>query len=367
MRDAEAQLAIKELQKTIHVLNLEYQEFLNNRNAAIYQLSTLNSSSTDSGSTVNRLDNQAMEEELLKIKMREAETQSEKKSISLKMMQLDTEKQVAYNQIKRQDEEIRKLNAQIQEMREKELYIKMNLMEFIRQLDDKEALVKESNMTHKLQEAEDAHLIAELRQRVASLEVQIQEFVTTGQLANDKNFHLYNGISASTDRLVDFNDDLKFILMSSNSTLNNQSSTHIDKLNFSKKLKGVETKGGDDTTSTSTATTPSSNPVNLLNNHHTNNDLHMTNTSASLASLASIPNTTILSQTESYKKISRSHSEDAKKTDQKKLFEKNTNNAICENHNGNESKDFYDGETEEVFLNNHIKTNFQNGIENSLS
>ena len=143
MRDAEAQLAIKELQKTIHVLNLEYQEFLNNRNAAIYQLSTLNSSSTDSGSTVNRLDNQAMEEELLKIKMREAETQSEKKSISLKMMQLDTEKQVAYNQIKRQDEEIRKLNAQIQEMREKELDIKMNLMEFRRQLDDKEALVKE--------------------------------------------------------------------------------------------------------------------------------------------------------------------------------------------------------------------------------
>ena len=27
MRDAEAQLAIKELQKTIHVLNLEYQVF----------------------------------------------------------------------------------------------------------------------------------------------------------------------------------------------------------------------------------------------------------------------------------------------------------------------------------------------------
>ena len=35
--------------------------------------------------------NQLIEEELLKVKMREAETQSEMKSINLKIMQLDTE------------------------------------------------------------------------------------------------------------------------------------------------------------------------------------------------------------------------------------------------------------------------------------
>ena len=57
--------------------------------------------------------------------------------------------------------------------------------------DDKEAQLKELKMTHKLQEVEDAHIIAELRQRVASLEVQIQEFVTTGQLNdNEKNFYM---------------------------------------------------------------------------------------------------------------------------------------------------------------------------------
>ena len=384
MRDAEAQLAIKELQKTIHVLNLEYQEFLNNRNAAIYQLSSLNGASSDGGANngQNRIDNQAMEEELLKIKMREAESQSEKKSISLKMMQLDTEKQVAYNQIKRQDEEIRKLNAQILEMKEKELDIKMSLMEFRRQLDDKEALVKESKMTHKLQEAEDAHLIAELRQRVASLEVQIQELVTTGQLNdNAKNFNLYNGISASTDRLVDFNDDLRFILMSSNSTLNNHnqnngtsSSLQTEKFNFLKKLKNIETGENGECQSPSspmsTPTTPSLNPVSLLSNHHhhhlLNNDLQMNNTSASLAS---IPNTTTLSQGESYKKVSRSHSEDAKKTDQTKLFETKSNHKpISENQNGNDNKEFSDDAIDDdAILNNHIKNNFQNGIENNLS
>ena len=57
--------------------------------------------------------------------------------------------------------------------------------------DDKEAQLKELKMTQKLQEVEDAHIIAELRQRVASLEVQIQEFVTTGQLNdNEKNFYM---------------------------------------------------------------------------------------------------------------------------------------------------------------------------------
>jgi hypothetical protein len=122
MRDAEAQLAIKDLQKTIHVLNLEYQEFLNNRQAFMLSSSALTSSSSSSvngGGNSNGANNnlvpggdftvkgmmmagggggsnnlsqcQQLEEELLKVKLREAEAQSEMKSMSLKLMQLDTE------------------------------------------------------------------------------------------------------------------------------------------------------------------------------------------------------------------------------------------------------------------------------------
>lgn len=224
LRDAEAQLAIKELQKTIHVLNLEYQEFLNNRNAAlvsslsgpIINPASINQSSSAASSGGGagqngaiRQEQQLLEEELLKVKMREAECQSEMKAMNLKLMQLETEKQVAYNQIKRQDEEIRKLNGFIQSTQIQGMDNKNQMIECRRQLDDKEAQLKELNMTHKLQEAEDAHVIAELRQRVAALEVQIQELVTTGQLNESvKNFNLYNGIGASTDKLADFNDDV---------------------------------------------------------------------------------------------------------------------------------------------------------------
>ena len=106
MREAEAQLAIKELQKTIHVLNLEYQEFLNNRQAFIMSNATNNNlnngaiSSTGGDKqqtaggatgTIATGTFQQLEEELLKVKLREAEAISEMKSLNLKLMQLDTE------------------------------------------------------------------------------------------------------------------------------------------------------------------------------------------------------------------------------------------------------------------------------------
>lgn len=145
MREAESQLAIKELQKTIHVLNLEYQEFLNNRSAAIASLSVTplatatspNLSNPSAGREVSALlrpEYQLLEEELLKVKMREAEAQSEMKSMSFKLMQLETEKQVAYNQIKRQDEEIRNLNSTIHEIQNKELDHRNHLVDYRRQL-----------------------------------------------------------------------------------------------------------------------------------------------------------------------------------------------------------------------------------------
>lgn len=96
------------------------------------------------------------------------------------------------------------------QMQERGLDSKSQLTDFRRQLDDKDALLKELKMTHKIQEAEDAHLIAELRQRVASLEVQIQELVTTGQLNESvKSFNLYNNIGASNEKLADLNDDVR--------------------------------------------------------------------------------------------------------------------------------------------------------------
>lgn len=55
-------------------------------------------------------------------------------------------------------------------------------------------------MIHKLKELEDAHVIAELRQRVAALEVHIQELVTTDQLQENR--------LCDSDKFNDINDDV---------------------------------------------------------------------------------------------------------------------------------------------------------------
>lgn len=345
MREAEAQLAIKELQKTIHVLNLEYQEFLNNRNAAVNSLSTpvMNSS--------NNQNYQIIEEELLKVKMREAETQSEMKSVNLKIMQLDTEKQVAYNQIKRKDEEFRNLNAEILHMKETGLDTSKSLMDFRRQLDDKEAQLKELNMTHKLQEIEDAHIIAELKQRVASLEVQIQELVTTGQLNdNEKHLYLCNGFGASTDKLGEFSDDVKYLLMSSNTSLQS------DFFRSNQKLNGSSSKN--------IAKLISDNqiPVNSLQKN--NSDASSGSLSDLSTSLTSIPKTVNDSKISKLVSLNRSRSEGSPyekksiQTKPKKSLNSNRNSPINESTNS---------DNDESELNKSLPTKLTHSSKNSIN
>lgn len=328
MREAEAQLAIKELQKTIHVLNLEYQEFLNNRSAAV---NSLNSAPVNTN--VNQ-DYRVIEEELLKVKMREAETQSEMKSVNLRIMQLDTEKQVAYNQIKRKDEEFRSLSAEILQMKETGLDTSKSLMDYRRQVDDKDALLKELKMTHKLQEIEDAQLIAELKQRVASLEVQLQELVTTGQLQdNEKHMFLCNGIGASTDKLGDFNDDMKYLLMSSNTSLTSEFFRSNQKLNRSQSNAFETTIIPSDKNRT---------PVNPLSAKN-NSDSSLSDLSSSLSSIPTKSNESTKEQRKA-QSLNRSRSNDEKKSNLKskqKSLTSNRNSPINESSansdNDNES------------------------------
>ena len=181
-------------------------------------------------------------------------------------------------------------------MSEQDLEMKSLLKENRRQLDDKDARLKELNMTHRLQEAEDAHVIAELRQRVASLEVQIQELVTTGQLNyNEKaNFDIYrsnnglNSTSASTDKLADFQDDMKYMLLMSStaSLLNDKESGNGGKQHsFSLKTKSIAEK---------TPPTTLMEPVKTLNKNGVSSSASSYSPPefSSSTSLTSLPNST---------------------------------------------------------------------------
>lgn len=180
---------------------------------------------------------------------------------------------MAYKQIKRQDEEIRRLNQTIYSMKEKELETKSQLMDSKRQVDDKDALLKELNMTHKLQEAEDAHVIAELRQRVAALEVQIQEVVTQGQLnynnqkiissaTSQYDLHQQNNgrMNQRTTSSAELTEDMKYMML--------MSSTGSLLLDGNKRANSMADE--ETISSPTTPTTPSvfSKTISSPNGHH---------------------------------------------------------------------------------------------------
>lgn len=189
---------------------------------------------------------------------------------------------MAYNQIKRKDEEFRSLNAEILQMKETGLDTTKTLMEYKRQIDDKDALLKELKMTHKLQEMEDAHTIAELKQRVASLEVTVQEILTTGQLNDNEKILLCNGIGASTDKLN--TDDMKYLLMASNTSLTS------DFFRSNQQLNRSNSNAFPQSNSTSTEQLASSAQTTLHKNNN-NSDVSSGSLSDLSSSLTSIPKT----------------------------------------------------------------------------
>lgn len=110
MREAESQVNITELRQRLADLHQEWQ--IHDRNCKIRRES---SSTTDDNDTY-----ELIAHELLSSKMREAQLDCEKKLLSQDVMDLETHKQVLFNQIKRQDEEIHRLRLELEQIRIRE-------------------------------------------------------------------------------------------------------------------------------------------------------------------------------------------------------------------------------------------------------
>ena len=117
MRDAEAQVNLSELRQRLSDLNREWQshertcqttrETIDDPNADAYDL---------------------IAHELVSLKMREAQLDCDTKFLSQKLMDVETQKQVLYNQIKRQDEESQRMRLELEQgrLRENELRLQYN-------------------------------------------------------------------------------------------------------------------------------------------------------------------------------------------------------------------------------------------------
>jgi chromosome segregation ATPase len=124
MRNAENEVNMNEIRQRIADLNREWQ--LHDTNCKT--LRENNNSDNDAYDLIAH--------ELLSLKMREAQLDCDNKLLSQQVMDLETQKQVLYNQIKRQDDEIQRVRLQFEQSRVQENDIRSQLNEMKNSVHD---------------------------------------------------------------------------------------------------------------------------------------------------------------------------------------------------------------------------------------
>jgi len=123
---------------------------------------------TDQIAEINKL-----KTELMSAKLREAEAMSDLKELRQKVMELETQNNVTMNQIRRQAEEMRKVQAELEntQTEQQETMSSLNLEKS--RFTDLDFQMKEQQMMRRIKELEQTQLVAELRQKISSLETKV--------------------------------------------------------------------------------------------------------------------------------------------------------------------------------------------------
>ena len=132
MRNAEAEVNIDEIRQRISDLNREWQ--LHDQTCKTLRESN---PTNDTQETY-----QILAHELLSFKIREAQTDCDNKFLSQQVMDLETQKQVSYNQLKRQDEEMQRIRLELEQSRIRENELRTQFNEIKNQIHDGELKVK---------------------------------------------------------------------------------------------------------------------------------------------------------------------------------------------------------------------------------
>lgn len=201
LREAEANLALKDLKTKVAELSAMWKKHLQQRSesdtasasgghstvsaaaSAVIVPSTpkklLGSLLENGKSEVARL-----EEELMTARLIEVESQAELKDTRLKVMELETQNQVVANQLKRQADETHKLRESLENKNANESKLERQVREAQRKFADLESRMKEDLMMARIRDAENTQCVAELTQKISSLEYKNQEMIVDADLAN---------------------------------------------------------------------------------------------------------------------------------------------------------------------------------------
>ncbi|XP_048207930.1 ecotropic viral integration site 5 protein homolog isoform X2 [Perognathus longimembris pacificus] len=178
LREAEAIMGLKELRQQVKDLEEHWQRHLARTTGRWKDPSKKNA--------VHEL-----QDELMTIRLREAETQAEIREMKQRMMEMETQNQINSNHLRRAEQEVTNLQEKLHYLSAQNKGLLTQLSEAKRKQAEIECKNKEEVMAVRLREADSMAAVAELQQHIAELEIQKEEGKLQGQLSkSDSNQYI---------------------------------------------------------------------------------------------------------------------------------------------------------------------------------
>ncbi|XP_070342935.1 ecotropic viral integration site 5 protein homolog isoform X8 [Equus asinus] len=193
LREAEAIMGLKELRQQVKDLEEHWQRHL--------ARTTGRWKDPPKKNAMNEL-----QDELMTIRLREAETQAEIREIKQRMMEMETQNQINSNHLRRAEQEVISLQEKVQYLSAQNKGLLTQLSEAKRRQAEIECKNKEEVMAVRLREADSIAAVAELQQHIAELEIQKEEGKLQGQL-NKSDSNQY--IRELKDQIAELNHELR--------------------------------------------------------------------------------------------------------------------------------------------------------------
>lgn len=171
LREAEAIVSVKELGQQVKDLDDHWQRHLARTSGRWKDSPRRN--------VVSEL-----QDELMTVRLRGAETQAELKEVKQRMLELETQNQISSNQLCRAEKECNSLREKVQYLTAQNKGLLTQLNESKRKMAEMDCKNKEDVMAVRLREAESIAAVAELQQKIAELKMQKEEGKVKGQLNN---------------------------------------------------------------------------------------------------------------------------------------------------------------------------------------
>ncbi|NXG79060.1 EVI5 protein, partial [Baryphthengus martii] len=193
LREAEALMGLKELRQQVKDLEEHWQRHLARTTGRWKDPPRKN--------TVNEL-----QDELMTVRLKEAETQAELKETKQRMMEMETQNQINSNHLRRAEQEVTNLQGKVQYLSAQNKGLLAQLNEAKRRQAEIECKSKEEVMAVRLREADRIAAVAELQQHIAELEIQKEEGKIQGQL-NKSDSNQY--IRELKDQIAELHHEIK--------------------------------------------------------------------------------------------------------------------------------------------------------------